>query len=107
MAILAEYGKNNNVKVVNTFIVRDDSYLTNPDMVQANLPSQLMYRKAIDALMERFENATPVFLNIKGTTGDKTDFVGELRKSLDAKGKTYMEVEADGRLTVADLKPLP
>ncbi len=107
MAILAEYGKNNNVKVVNTFIVRDDSYLTNPDMVQANLPSQLMYRKAIDALMERFENATPVFLNIKGTTGDKVDFVGELRKSLDAKGKTYMEVEADGRLTVADLKPLP
>jgi len=107
MAILAEYGKNNNVKVVNTFIVRDDSYLTNPDMVQANLPSQLMYRKAIDALMERFENATPVFLNIKGTTGDKADFVGELRKSLDAKGKTYMEVEADGRLTVADLKPLP
>lgn len=107
MAILAEYGKNNNVKVVNTFIVRDDSYLTNPDMVQANLPSQLMYRKAIDALMERFENATPVFLNIKGTTGDKADFVGELRKSLDAKGKTYMEVEADGRLTLADLKPLP
>lgn len=107
MAILAEYGKNNNVKVVNTFIVRDDSYLTNPDMVQANLPSQLMYRKAIDALMERFENATPVFLNIKGTTGDKADFVGELRKSLDAKGKTYMEVEVDGRLTVADLKPLP
>ncbi len=107
MAILAEYGKNNNVKVVNTFIVRDDSHLTNPDMVQANLPSQLMYRKAIDALMERFENATPVFLNIKGTTGDKVDFVGELRKSLDAKGKTYMEVEADGRLTVADLKPLP
>jgi len=99
MAILAEYGKNNNVKVVNTFIVRDDSYLTNPDMVQANLPSQLMYRKAIDALME--------LLNIKGTTGDKADFVGELRKSLDAKGKTYMEVEADGRLTVADLKPLP
>ena len=99
--------RRHNVKVVNTFIVRDDSYLTNPDMVQANLPSQLMYRKAIDALMERFENATPVFLNIKGTTGDKTDFVGELRKSLDAKGKTYMEVEADGRLTVADLKPLP
>lgn len=107
MAILAEYGKNNNVNVVNTFIVRDDSYLTNPAMMQANLPSQLMYRKTIDALMERFEHATPVFLNIKGTAGDKADFVAELRKNLDAKGKTYMEVEADGRLTLADLKPLP
>lgn len=107
MAILAEYGKNNNVKVVNTFIVRDDSYLTNSAVMQGNLPSALMYRKTIDALMERLAYSTPVFLSIKGSDGDKADFVAELRKSLDAKGKTYMDVEVDGRLTVADLKPLP
>lgn len=107
MAILAEYGKNNNVKVVNTFIVRDDSYLTNPAVMQGNLPSALMYRKTIDALMERLAYSTPVFISIKGGPADKADFTGELRKTLNAKGKTYMEVEVDGRLTVADLKPLP
>lgn len=107
LAILAEYGKNNGVKVVNTFIVRDDSYLTNPAVMQGNLPSTLMYRKAIDALVERLDVSTPVFLSIKGANGDKSDFVAELRKSLDARGKTYMDVEVDGRLTVADLKPLP
>lgn len=107
MAILAEYGKNNNVKVVNTFIVRDDSYLTNPAVMQGNLPSALMYRKTIDALMERLAYSTPVFVSIKGGPADKADFVNELRKTLDAKGKTYMDVEVDGRLTVADLKPLP
>lgn len=107
LAILAEYGKNNGVKVVNTFIVRDDSYLTNPAVMQGNLPSSRMYRKTIDALVERLDASTPVFLSIKGSAGDKADFVAELRKSLDAKGKTYMDVEVDGRLTVADLKPLP
>ena len=107
LAILAEYGKNNGVKVVNTFIVRDDSYLTNPAVMQGNLPSSRMYRKTIDALVDRLEASTPVFLSIKGSAGDKADFVAELRKSLDAKGKTYMDVEVDGRLTVADLKPLP
>lgn len=107
LAILAEYGKNNNVKVINTFIVRDDSYLTNPAVMQGNLPSSLMYRKTIDALVERLAYSTPVFLTIKGAAGDKADFVAELRKTFDAKGKTYMDVEVDGRLTVADLKALP
>lgn len=107
LAVLAEYGKNNGVKVVNTFIVRDDSYITNSAVMQGNLPSSLMYRKTIDALMERLAYSTPVFLSVKGSAGDKADFVAELRKSLDAKGKTYMDVEVDGRLTVADLKPLP
>lgn len=107
LAILAEYGKNNNVKVLNTFIVRDDSYLTNPSVMQGNLPSPLMYRKTIDALVERLAYSTPVFLTIKGSAGDKADFVAELRKTFEAKGKTYMDVEVDGRLTVADLKALP
>ncbi len=39
LAILAEYGKNNNVKVFNTFLVRDKSYLTNPTVMHGNLPS--------------------------------------------------------------------
>lgn len=107
LAILAEYGKNNGVKVFNTFIVRDDSYLTNPAVMQGNLPSANMYRKAIDALMERLAYSTPVFLTLKGEKCDKADFVADLRRTLDAKGKTYMDIEVDGRLTSSDLKALP
>lgn len=107
LAILAEYGRNNNVKVFNTFLVKDDSYLTNPAMMQCNLPSALMYRKAADALMERLSLSTPVFVSIKGVAGDKADFVETLKESLSARGKTYMEVEVDGRLDVADLRALP
>lgn len=107
LAILAEYGRNNNVKVFNTFLVKDDTYLTNPSMMQCNLPSALMYRKAADALMERLSFSTPVFVSIKGVAGDKADFVETLKESLSARGKTYMEVEVDGRLDVADLRALP
>lgn len=107
LAILAEYGRNNGVKVFNTFIVRDNSYLTNPAVMQGNMPSAIMYRKAIDALMERLAYSTPVFLTVKGEKGDKADFVADLRSALDAKGKTYMELEVDGRLTSSDLKALP
>lgn len=107
LAVLAEYGRNNGVKVMNTFLVKDDSYLTNPAVMQANLPSQLMYRKVIDALLERLAYSTPVFLSMNGEKGDKADFVAELKKSLEAKGQTFMDIEVDNRLSAAQLQALP
>lgn len=108
LAILAEYGKNNNVKVFNTFLVRDDSYLTNKAVMQSNLPSALMYRKAADALMERLSYSTPVFLSFKGESGgDKAEFVAALKQSLSAKGNTFMDIEIEGRLNGGDLRALP
>ena len=107
LAVLAEYGRNNGIKVMNTFLVKDDSYLTNPAVMQANLPSQLMYRKVIDALLERLAYSTPVFLNMSGDKGDKADFVAELKRALEAKGQTFMDIEVDNRLTAAQLQALP
>lgn len=106
LAILAEYGKNNEVKILNTFLVKDESYLTNPWMMQGNLPSAQMYERAISALMERLSRSTPVFLTLKDVVGDKADFVADLRKVLDEKGQKYIDIEADGKLTVDDLKTL-
>ena len=107
LAILAEYGKNNNVKVFNTFLVRDKSYITNPTVMHGNLPSALMYRKATDALMERLSYSTPVFVSFKGENGDKAEFVSALKQSLTDKGNTFMNIEVDGRLESADLRALP
>ncbi|MDE6066289.1 MAG: LysM peptidoglycan-binding domain-containing protein [Duncaniella sp.] len=106
LAVLAEYGRNNNVKVFNTFIVRDDSYETNPAVMQGNLPSSLMYRKAIDALMVRLDYSTPVIVSVKDSQNDKADFITALRSALDAAGKTHIDIEVDGSLTPADLSAL-
>ena len=92
---------------MNAFLVRDDSHLTNPAVMQGNLPSQIMYRKVTDALLERLAYATPVFLTMSGEKGDKADFVAELRKSLAAKGQTIMDIEVDGRLLASQLQALP
>ncbi|MDE6370805.1 MAG: LysM peptidoglycan-binding domain-containing protein [Duncaniella sp.] len=107
LAFVSEYGKNNEVKILNTFLVKDESYLTNPWMMQGNLPSAQMYERAISALMERLSRSTPVFLTLKGSVGDKADFVADLRKALDEKGQKYIDIEADGKLMPDDLKSLP
>lgn len=107
LAILAEYGKNNGVKVLNSFVVRDESYLTNPQMMQGNLPSAKMYSKAIAALVERLCHSTPVFLSTEGSTADKGEFVSELKTALHNEGLQFIEISATGQsLTPEDLGQL-
>lgn len=107
LAVLAEYGRNNGVKVLNAFLVRDESHLSNPAVMQGNLPSPEMYSRVIDALLERLTYSTPVFLTMAGEKGDKADFVAELRKALSAKGQTFVDIEVDGRLNLSQLQLLP
>ena len=107
LAVLAEYGRNNGVKVLNSFLVRDESHMSNPAVMQGNLPSQQMYTRVVDALIERLTYSTPVFLKMAGEKGDKADFVTELRKALAEKGKNFVDIEVDGRLNVGQLQSLP
>lgn len=106
LAILAEYGRNNGVKVLNTFLVRDESYASNPAVMNGNLPSQMMYTKASDALLQRLTYSVPVFVSVKGSDNDKADFTNEFKKILNDNGKHFVEIEIDGRLSTQDLSPL-
>ena len=107
LTAIGEFGRNNNIKVFNTFIVRDESYLVNPEMMQGNLPSSKMYEKAIQAYTERMAYSHPVFISMAGNASDKADFVADLKKSLSDKGITYSELTVDAKLTPAELKQLP
>ena len=107
LAILAEYGKNNDAKVFNTFLVRDDSYQSNPAVMQANLPSALMYDKAIEGLLTRLTYSSPVFLTLNGAAADKADFVNTLKQKLTESGKEFVDIAIEGKLAPEDLEQLP
>lgn len=107
LTAIGEFGRNNNIKVFNTFIVKDESYLVNPEMMQGNLPSSKMYEKAVRSYTERLAYSHPVFISMAGSTGDKADFIADLKKSLDEKGIAYSDMTVDTKLTQAELKQLP
>ena len=107
LTAIGEFGRNNNIKVFNTFVVKDESYMHNPAMMQGNLPSAEMYRKAIDAYTERLSYSYPVFISMAGSPGDKADFVDDLKKNLTEKGIQFNDITIDGRLSSAELKQLP
>ncbi|MDE6557108.1 MAG: LysM peptidoglycan-binding domain-containing protein [Duncaniella sp.] len=106
LATVANYGMANDVAVINVFTPRDDLWKTNAMMYQSHLPSGDMTEKAAGALADRLAYSKPVFVNLKDVTSDKVDFIADLKKVLDNRGTTYMEIEVNGRLTPADLQNL-
>lgn len=107
IAMISDWGNRNDVKVINIFVVKSEAYLTNPNLMQGNLPSALMVDRAIDGMCERLKYSTPVFLSINNVPADKIEFTNQLKKSLESKGIAYKEISVDGQLTPANLKTLP
>ena len=90
--------------VINMFAVRDSSYLTMPGMVQANIPHDRMYARAIEGFFDRFPDATPVFVTRMGGRTDKEEFTALLKERLSMSGRVYKTVNFDGYLADADLE---
>lgn len=107
LSVLSDFGKAHGIKVLNNFKVRDDGYLTNPALMQGNIPSQEMLDKAVDAMAQRVRYTTPVFVNLEGGANDKTEFTDALKKKLDELGVKWQTITAPGKLEAAGLKSLP
>lgn len=107
LIMLGEFGRANNIRVLNDFLVRDETYMTNPAVMQGNIPSAMMLEKAADAIAERVAYSTPVFLTLADGQNDKGDFIAALKKRLDARGVAYKDIAVEGKLTAAALKALP
>lgn len=94
--------------VLNMFNVKDDSYLLNPNVIQANIPHTPMYDTAIRGFLYRYENVLPVFVGRIGGPADKDSFVAELKQRLRDEGRDYREVNFETLLReedIADIDP--
>lgn len=78
--------------VFNTFAVRNNSYVTHANIIQANIPHSLMYQRAIDAFMAEMDGRTPIFIQRIGATADKEEFTSILKSKLTDKGVEFKEI---------------
>ena len=107
MNSLAEYAEINKIYLLNQFIIKDQSYLTNPYMIQSNIPQKTMYQKAIDYYLNSFPTSVPVFLKRTDGKTDKEEFVGLLKNALSEAGRKYHEIEFKDKLSLTTLSQLP
>ncbi|MCM1519751.1 MAG: LysM peptidoglycan-binding domain-containing protein [Lachnoclostridium sp.] len=106
LAYLAGWGLENNVKIFNAFVVKDESFNGNPEMMQTNIPSDKMYHKAVDGLMLMLAGYTPVIVSRNEASRDKAEFLTILEQRLASQGITPVKIQFDNKLTPADLADL-
>lgn len=93
LALIAEKtNENENSYLLNIFAVKDNNYLTNSSIIQANIPHPAMYRKAIESFVEMYEDRIPVFISRVGGSGEKIEFTDSLKSKLNALGREYKEI---------------
>ncbi|MCH5345672.1 MAG: LysM peptidoglycan-binding domain-containing protein [Muribaculaceae bacterium] len=105
--MIGYFGKLNKVAVFNPFLPKDNSYQSNPSMIQANINSDLMAAKAIEGMLATLNGATPIFLHNQNGTADKADHVTKLQTAMDARGIAYKYINYTGKLTIENLAELP
>lgn len=104
---LANYGRAREVFVFNPFVVKDDSFRSNPYMLQANIPQQQMYDKAIDGVITRFADWLPVFVDRQDGSNDKEAFLKAMKERFDKAGIEYREISFENKLSHSGLESLP
>lgn len=104
---LSGYGRLNDVYIFNPFVVKDEGFVNNPYILQANIPQSMMYDKAIDGIITRYANYLPVLVTHAGGMTDKEGFVDRLRQRLKQAGIEYRDVAFGNQLTADDFNDLP
>lgn len=103
MNSLAKFGSKNNKYVFNVFNAHDTTYYKNRYMIQGNIPTTPMYKKAIDWFMDNLDGAVPVILESEKGKKDKQQFTDRLKKRLASEGIEVLTVKYDKTLTPSDL----
>lgn len=99
MAEFARFSADNGIYLLNLFVIRDETYRTNPYMMHANIPHTAMYETGAEYFLNTFPEMELVVLNRQDGLKDKAEFVELLKRKCDERGRKYMEVEFSGLLT--------
>lgn len=92
--------------IYNPSAVKNTLYLTDSAVIQANIPHDQMYDKAISAFGQLFDGYTTVFVRRNGGSADKEEFVDELRRRLTADGRLCLDITYDNALDDDNLAAL-
>ncbi len=107
LELLSSAAKEKKVFIFNPFVVKDETYSTNPWMMQANIPQSMMYDKAIDGVITRYADYLPVIVSHKGGADDKSGFIKRLKEKFSSAGIDSKEIEFDSYLELSSLMSLP
>lgn len=82
IAPLANFAKNNNIRLVIPFTSKDNTVFQNPSIYQINTPQSYLYSEVYDHFVRQFPNANVIFIEASQNTQDKKEFIKGLKEEL-------------------------
>lgn len=101
---IASYADKHNITLINMFNVKSSLHEAHKSVIQANIPSTMMTRVAIEGFLDKYAGYTPVFLSPKAGKREKSDFVSALKKALVAKKIKYEEITYSSNFKKTDFE---
>lgn len=92
--------------VLNMFNIKDEDYITNPTIIQGNIPHTTMYEKAYRGLRQQYSDHTPLLLHNNNGRNEKSAFIDYIRSRFIADGIAPEELAYNGTLLSSDLDRL-
>ena len=89
VAALGEFCKAYDIKMVIPFSISGNEVNTNRQVYQVYQSAESLNRSAINAYLNRFSNAHPIFIDCNDTASTKGIFTFGLRKQLESRGIKY------------------
>lgn len=103
LAMIAQFASDKQIPVINPFVVRDTTFMSNPFLLQANIPSAQMYETAAKAYVERLEGSVPVIIKNETGSMDKQQFIDVFVSKLAEQGITPVYLTYSGTLHESDI----
>ncbi len=106
LSLFSNYGMVNDIDILNLFVVKSTDFNDNAKVLQANIPHEMMYGKAIDYLVKKFEGYVPVILTRTDGPVDKIEFTKSLASAFRGAGREVLEISFTGNLGEKDFTDL-
>lgn len=103
---IEEFCDAHGITVFNVLNIKDDGYMSHPNVVQCNINQKMMYDKAIEALEIFYPDYQPIILNLVGGKDEKSGFTQELKRRYEQKGIKVDELTFTDNLKESDLMDL-
>lgn len=99
ISVIAKFGKDNKINVINTFSTKSEEYANNPYFFQVNIPHSYMSHKVKEWFCETFKGYTVIFLTTsdsgsKGTVSEYKQYINGKNPSIELDLATDFDVES-------------
>ena len=101
---LADFSKENDIRLVIPFSSNTDVVYTNPAVYQINTPQSYLYSEVYQNFSKLFANPNVVFVTTEKLDKSKAEFIQGFKQDLDTRGITHQELNIGQDLDAYQLK---